>query len=241
MASMVHRAIDKVQRAMGVGTRFPGEIKSDDSAQWIERLAAQENVSTILEIGSSAGGGSTGAFVTGIRSNPNRPTLFCMEVSKERFAELTRRYESDAFVKCYNTSSVPLEKFVTETEVREFYGVMRPILNSREVDVVLGWLRSEIAYLKASNVPTNGIEIIKRENSIDHFDMVLIDGSEFTGRAELDAIDGARLVLLDDINALKNHYNCMRLIMDRRYTLVASNTRLRNGYAIFKRIDVPPS
>ena len=61
MASLLRRGIRKVQRLTGLAERFPGEIKNDTFYRCIERLAATTDVKTILEIGSSAGGGSRAA------------------------------------------------------------------------------------------------------------------------------------------------------------------------------------
>lgn len=234
MASLLQRGIGKVQRLTGLGERFPGEIKGDTFYRCIERLAGTRGLKSILEIGSSAGGGSTEAFVNGIRNNPDRPTLFCLEVAPDRFAQLQSRYP-DPFVKCYNASSVPLTGFATEDEVRNFIAVLPPSMNRTDVEVVLGWRRNEIAFLQRQAVPDDGIVRIKRENGIDTFDLVLIDGSEFTGRAEFDEVVGARYLLLDDIHVLKNHHNCQRLVADPRYRLIESDVRLRNGFAAFER------
>jgi predicted O-methyltransferase YrrM len=56
------------------------------------RIARQEDIKSILEIGSSSGERSTEAFVMGLRENPNQATLFSMEISKNRFIELQNRY-----------------------------------------------------------------------------------------------------------------------------------------------------
>ena len=53
---------------------IPAEIKNDDFYACIQKLAQIEDIATILEIGSSSGAGSTEAFVTGMRNNPNHPS-----------------------------------------------------------------------------------------------------------------------------------------------------------------------
>ncbi|MCY7367257.1 MAG: hypothetical protein LH474_03810, partial [Chamaesiphon sp.] len=68
---------------------IPPEIKNDDFYAIIQKIAREADIQTVLEIGSSSGGGSTEAYVTGLRDNPNRPILYCMEVSQPRFAELS--------------------------------------------------------------------------------------------------------------------------------------------------------
>ncbi len=82
-----------------------------------------------------------------------------------------------------------------------------------------------------------GIEWIREENGIEDFDMVLIDGSEFTGKAELDLVFGAKYILLDDICTYKNWNNYKELVLDSNYKLLMEDHYLRNGYAVFVRID----
>jgi hypothetical protein len=214
---------------------IPPEIKNDEFYHAIYQLSKTEELSTILEIGSSSGDGSTEAFVRGIAENPHKPTLFCMELSKPRFNSLVHRYGHLGYVRCYNVSSVPLEAFPTEQDVISFMTSTRSNLDMYGCPRVLGWLQQDIDYVKNAQVPQNGIEIIKAENNIEQFDMVLIDGSEFLGMSECKLIYGARFILLDDINAFKNHNNYQHLLNDPAYELIKENTQLRNGYAIFKR------
>lgn len=87
-----------------------------------------------------------------------------------------------------------------------------------------------------ANVNQNGIEFIKEQNNIEFFDVVLIDGSEFTGEAELQKIYGGTYILLDDICAYKNFFNYKALLKDRKYKLIGRDLRLRNGWAAFKKV-----
>lgn len=215
---------------------IPPEIKNDSFYRAIYKLAQTEAIKTVLEIGSSNGEGSTEAFVLGLAKNPHHPTLFCMEISKPRFSALKKRYEHVPYVKCYNVSSVPLRAFPQKNEISSFYNNVPSNLNAYGHDRVIGWLMQDIEYVKSANVPENGIEIIKSENDIKNFGMVLIDGSEFTGNAEFKLIYGAHLILLDDINTFKNHANYKLLSNDPNYKLIEKDATLRNGYAIFKRV-----
>ncbi len=215
---------------------IPGEVKDNAFADAIYRLAKSENIQTILEIGSSSGEGSTEAFVRGISENPCNPILFCIELSKSRYTALKKQYENNALVKCYNVSSIPLESFPTENDVVSFYTTTKIALQKGDLPLICGWLQEDIAYVEGCDVPTNGIELIKKENGINYFDLVLIDGSEFTGSAEFKLIYGANFILLDDINTFKNYNNYQVLLKDPAYMLMEQNFVLRNGYAIFKKI-----
>jgi FkbM family methyltransferase len=213
------------------------EIKNDEFYTIIQELARTEDIKTVLEIGSSSGGGSTEAFVTGLRDNPNQPQLFCMEVSQPRFAELSKRYEQDKFVKCYNVSSVAIEEFPDQSEVINFYHNSNSDLKKYPLAQVLGWLQQDIEYVRNTGVSANGIRQIKQDNQIDDFDLVLIDGSEFTGISELKEVYGSKFILLDDITTFKNHTNHQQLLADPNYILISQNTDVRNGYSIFKRLS----
>ncbi len=219
---------------------IPPEIKNDEFYTAIQRIAREEDIRTVLEIGSSSGHGSTEALVNGLRENSNKPILFCIEVSKSRFAELQKRYVNDFFIKCYNVSSVSLEQFPDEIEVITFYDTTQTNLNLYSLEQILSWLQQDTEYVKSSRVPEAGIKSIRRENNIDFFDLVLIDGSEFTGSAELDEVYGAKFILLDDINTFKNYKNLSQLSISSEYTLIEHNSHIRNGYAVFKKNTVQP-
>jgi hypothetical protein len=65
--------------------------------------------------------------------------------------------------------------------------------------------------------------------------MVLIDGSEFTGEAELFHTIGARVIALDDVNSHKC-FNVYRMLSNNvSYALTHQNFELRNGFAVFER------
>lgn len=220
---------------------IPPEIKDDDFSQIIQDLARRPEIHTVLEIGSSSGTGSTEAFVKGLRENPNQPTLFCMEVSKARFAALIEHYRHDKFVRGYNVSSIARDQFPSPEAIIEFYNNTPSNLNVYPLDLVLSWLQQDIEYVENSGVPDRGIERIRQENGIDRFDMVLIDGSEFTGAIELEAVYGAKFILLDDICAFKNYHNHQRLCRDPNYALIHHNPQRRHGFSVFQRtnLDLP--
>ena len=110
-----------IPTASQLNSLIPPEIKNDEFYNLIYQLARSEAVSTVLEIGSSSGEGSTEAFVRGLRENPARPTLFCIEVSSPRFLALRQRYAADGFVRPYNASSVPAGKFPSEETIARFH------------------------------------------------------------------------------------------------------------------------
>lgn len=215
---------------------IPPEIKDDRFYRVIVAAAATPGVRDILEIGSSSGAGSTEAWVLGAMRNPELPRLHCLEVSRARFAALVERWHEHDFVHCYNLSSVPLECFPDEEEVARFYRDVRSRLRRTPLATVLEWLRQDVDYVREHGLSAYGIREIRERHGIDLFDAVLVDGSEFTGRAELDEVYGARYLLLDDTRSFKNWENARRLESDPSYRLVRKSRWTRNGFAVFERI-----
>lgn len=211
------------------------EIKNDEFYDALFFHARTAPIRTILEIGASSGAGSTEALARGIARNRERPILFTIECSEKRFKKLAARYRWRKDVKPYNVSSVGIADFPDEATVRGFYHGRQTALNRVPEEQVIGWLRGDIAYLCENRIPLDGIERIKAENNIQTFGCVLIDGSEFTGRRELDLVYGASIIALDDITSFKNFDNHHRLLNDPAYEICAMNRYLRNGYSIFIR------
>jgi hypothetical protein len=211
------------------------EIKHDRFYRAIADVAATPGVRQMLEIGASSGEGSTEAFVHGALRNPDGPPeLHCIEVSKPRFAALVERWRAYPFVHCHNVSSVPIESFPAAEEVARFHREVRSRLRRNRLEKVLGWLRQDTDYLREHGLSAHGIRHIRARHGIAGFDAVLIDGSEFTGRAELDEVYGARFLMLDDTRSYKNWDNARRLEADPAYRVVMKSRWLRNGFAIFE-------
>lgn len=235
---LLDRAIARVRRRTGGGLDYviPPEIKDDEFFRAIERVASEPGLGHILEIGASGGAGSTEAFVRGIGTNPDPPMLHCIEVSAPRYEALVKRYAGHDRVHCYRVSSVPLEAFPSPAEVEEFHRSGGSAFSDFPLKQVLGWLEQDIRYVREQGIPTAGIQLIRERNGIATFGAVLIDGSEFTGAAELRQVYGARFLLLDDICTYKNHANFRALSADPAYRLVETAEKPRNGYAVFERV-----
>lgn len=227
----------------GLDRLMAPQVRNERFYRALRRVAATPGVRTVLEIGASSGGGSTEALVAGALANPaGPPRVHSIEISTARFAALVERYRSCPFFRGHNVSSVPATSFPTEEEVTRFYREVRSKLRNNRLPKVLGWLRQDLAYLaEHPDLDVDGIRLIRARAGVDAFDAVLIDGSEFTGSAELEEVYGARFLLLDDTRTFKNWANARRLREDPAYRRVASSYWTRNGWAVFERRgDAPP-
>jgi hypothetical protein len=218
---------------------IPPEIRGDRLYEWIVKIAATPGVRQIVEIGSSSGAGSTEAFVLGALRNAVRPDIHCIEISRRRFAALVERYRGHDFVHCHNCSSVPIESFPDAAAIDAFRRRTWSRFRFIRRATVLQWLRQDLDYMRLHGMSAHGIRQIREQHGIAQFDAALIDGSEFSGPADLNEVYGARFLLLDDIRSYKNGDNYQRLRRDPMYDLIASSRWLRNGFAIFERSSRP--
>jgi hypothetical protein len=215
-----------------------GEICGDAFYDLLKSYASHIDLKLFLEIGSSAGGGNTQAFVDAIikRSDSEHVSVYCFELSKNRFKLLSESYSAFPFIKPYNVSSISTDEFPDVSSVTDFYQNVKSSLNDYPIATILQWYWQDINYIKNSGFDQNGILHVKEINHINVFDMVLIDGSEFTGEVELNFVIGSKVIALDDINTFKCYDAFNRLSDDSNYVLKHSNRKLRNGYAIFEKI-----
>ena len=216
---------------------LPPQIKNDGFYRAIMKVAATPGVKTILEIGASSGGGSTEALVNGAMANPDGPpAIHSIEVSKARIGQFQDRWKDHPFVHGYNVSSVPSASFPSAEAITKFYQQERSKLRNVRLERVLGWLQADLDYLKAHpDLDVAGVEQIKAATGIRVFDAVLIDGSEFTGEAELPLVTGARFIMLDDTRSYKNWRNLQQLLADPAYHCVKKSRWTRNGWAVFEK------
>ncbi len=219
----------------GLQAIIPPEVYLDAFSAAIRNVASSAPIDTVLEIGSSSGEGSTLAWVEGLRLNPRKPKLYCMEVSKVRCEALEKRWGPSGIVECFLGSSVDLDQFPTEEQVTKFYNEVDGPLRNYPLEQVLGWMRDDIDYIKKEGVKTGNIRDIKRARGIKNFGAVLIDGSEFTGDAELDEVYGADYILLDDTQTYKCYQAHQRLLRDPAYDLLEEDPKLRHGYSVFRK------
>lgn len=207
------------------------EIYNDNFYHLLKYILNTYKINTILEIGASSGQGSTQCF---LQYKDNDCKLFSIEISKERFNILKTNQTPNFFP--YLGSSISNEEYLTEEQIEYFYNNTQTNLNQYTLNTVLSWKQEELEYIKNNNTETGIINKIKNENNIEVFDLVLIDGSPFTGEAELDHVLGSQIIALDDINDIKCYNVYQSLNQNEHYDLVAEDWNIRNGFAIFNKL-----
>ena len=130
------------------------------------------------------------------------------------------------------TATLP-KLWMNQLDIAEFYGTNKTALNQYPLDQVLGWYHECIE--SAEPYSTNAIEDIHIEHKVD-FNFVLIDGSPFSGEAELRCVRPflaeKAIIALDDVNDIKNLANYNKLKGFAK--LLWEDWSVRNGAAIFQ-------
>lgn len=221
---------------MTLDTIIEPEIINDELAAHLTELAARPAIKTIIESGSSDGRGSTTALVNGMMKNPEGKRLYCIEMGYERYVQLHNRFLSLApMVETWRGSSVHDDGFMKPSEVVEFYQTHTTSLNKYPLTQVLGWLEQDlVVFHSLGHDQTNLIgDCIYLNKGLP--DMAVLDGSAFTGLAEMWRVFGAKIIVLDDVNDIKHFDSRQNLMRSTDYHLLAENLTLRNGYSIFEK------
>ncbi len=189
---------------------------------------------SILIVGAGNGEGAVQAIALAYPDiKPN--VLFCIEPDNDKFLELESRYSSVA--KSYNCSSVKTSDYISEHELTAFYKYIPSVMNKYPLESFITALNNEKHTLDRTNRSCDGIRNIRRLHKLEHFDFVVLDGSLFSGEADLDAVYGSVFILLTSVNSIKDYANHKRLSEDDNYILLLSNLTPRAGYSMFGRRD----
>jgi hypothetical protein len=183
-----------------------------------------EGLDVGLEIGGGTGDGSTQCIRT--------KRLFSIENHPDRIGRHSMNLSARGGVSVKGTATLP-KLWMNQLDVAEFYATNKTTLNKYPLDQVLGWYHECVEF--AQPYSTNAIEDIHFEHNVD-FNFVLIDGSPFSGEAELRCVrpflaDKA-IIALDDINDIKNLANYNKLKGFGK--LLWEDWSVRNGAAIFE-------
>lgn len=212
---------------------IPAEIKNDELYERIITTIHMfsSEIKTVLEVGASSGDGSTEALIIGMAGLRNK-TLYTIEASPVRFKNLVERYNGLDWVKPLNGSSVAIEEYISEEDVEFFHKNIATQLNEYSLETVLSWHEDELLSIADWGIPTGLMDTIEKP------DMVLLDGSPFTGYAEYQKVCDSKIIVLDDILDIKHYHSHQALRRNKEYECLFCNLTLRNGYSIWVKKEL---
>ena len=234
LANRITRRLNRALNRSDLDSTIPPEICGDGFAELITEIASFPDVRTAIDVGASGGGGSSAAIYEGLKSKSDK-VMVCLELSEPRFKELNKRFREHDWVVCLNESSIGEQDFPSFEEVSLFLKKegCRQMYGKDESDV-LRWLRQDLDYIRDHNISTSGILNAFSIAGVETFDLAVIDGSEFSGLAEMRLLMHSAYLLLDDVNTFKNMENRRSLLASDDYELIREDLDCRNGFSAFR-------
>lgn len=199
-----------------------GQIDRDEFSEDIQKYASNANNKTFLEIGTWNGLGSTKAFSRGfaLRDNTNDYIFYSLECNKYKCADAQKLYEN-------NKNMILLNEVVWNEEPADFYEIFPQCKTNATFKQ---WNDIDIINMKLCDV------FLNRKDLPEIFDVILLDGGEFTTYYEFQLLKNrCKTLMLDDVNSDKCHLIYKELISDPSWKILKKNN-LRNGYLIAEKI-----
>jgi len=207
--------------------RIPEITVYSQFGQFIINFIKQNDwIKKVLEIGSGSGNGSTQCFIEGLRTKQN-VNLTCVEPNEEWFLDLKENTKNYNFINLINKSSISYENLLIK-KYDDYWNSEYSEKDSYEYRIP--WFEYDINHFKKINIGEGALET----NEI--YDLVLIDGSEFSGYSEYLLIkDRTKCIMLDDVNVFKCKQINKELKNSKNWKLIAEGNE-RNGWSCFIKI-----
>ncbi len=197
------------------------------TGDFIYNYCLGSDVTTIVEIGTWNGQGSTKCIAEAILSRPDDSNLISLENNLKMHNEAVKYWEE----KLLNFNSIYKDK------IKLLYGSvitpkdLIPLEELRKYkDYVYDWERW---YREGTEDIKNAPNVL--EQTPEEIDVLLLDGGEFSTLAEFNILkDRAKCILLDDTSVAKCREISQRLLKDKDYKLIfIEENDGRNGFMGF--------
>lgn len=197
-----------------------GQICNDSFSEEIKSYASNEKYKTFLEIGTWNGLGSTKAFAEGFMLRNDDYVFYSLECNKDKCMDASRLYTNFPNMHILN-------EVIWNEEPHDFYEIFPQCLSD---EMFKHWNTVDIENMKKCKL------FLERDNLPDVFDVLLLDGGEFTTYYEFQILKNrCKILMMDDTKTDK----CKLIVDEIRHDsswriLKEGNTR--NGFMIIERI-----
>jgi hypothetical protein len=201
-----------------------GQICNNSFSSQITKYASNLDYKTFLEIGTWNGLGSTRAFSNGFMNRKDDYILYSLECNQEKCIEASKLY-------CHNNKIHILNEVIWNEEPSDFYQIFPQCLTN---DMYKHWNEVDIINMKKCNL------FLDRPNLPNIFDVILLDGGEFTTYYEFQILKNrCKILMLDDINVDKCKLIVEEIKSDKSWKIIKEDKNSRNGYLIAEKIVDP--
>jgi hypothetical protein len=197
-----------------------GQISNDEFSKDIETYASNLDFKYFLEIGTWNGLGSTMCFVNGLKNRKDDYIFYSLECNKDKCADAVKLYEGREQIHILN-------EVIWNEEPSDFYKIFPQCLTDSTYKY---WNEIDIINMKRCNL------FLNRQNLPEKFDVILLDGGEFTTYYEFQLLkDRCKILMLDDINTDKCKLIVQEICSDPTWKVI-KRMNVRNGYLIAEKI-----
>jgi hypothetical protein len=197
-----------------------GQICNDAFSIEITKYASNLKYNTFLEIGTWNGLGSTRAFSNGFMSRNDDYVFYSLECNKDKCMDAINLYT-------YNDKIHILNEVIWNEEPTDFYKIFPQCLTD---STYKHWNEVDIINMKKCNL------FLNRPNLPAIFDVVLLDGGEFTTYFEFEILKNrCKILMLDDINVDKCKLIVTELESDPSWKIIKKENT-RNGFLIAEKL-----
>lgn len=197
-----------------------GQICNDEFSRDIQYIASLDNLKTFLEIGTWNGLGSTKSFVDGFKNRKTDFVFYSLECNSDKWADAVKLYTGDNRIRLLN-------EVIWNKEPSDFYEIFPQCLSN---DMYKRWNEVDIINMKKCHV------FLDRPDLPEVFDVILLDGGEFTTYYEFQLLKNrCKILMLDDVNVDKCKLIVEEIKRDPKWKIL-KKADIRNGYLIAERI-----
>ena len=197
-----------------------GQICNDSFSNEITKYAANLTYNTFLEIGTWNGLGSTKAFSNGFINRDDDYVFYSLECNNEKCSDAVKLYTD-------NNKIHILNEVIWNEEPADFYKIFPQCLTN---NMYKHWNEVDIINMKKCSL------FLDRPNLPAIFDVILLDGGEFTTYYEFQILKNrCKILMLDDINVDKCKLIVEEIESDPSWKII-QKINIRNGFLIAEKL-----
>jgi hypothetical protein len=197
-----------------------GQICNDSFAKYITEYASNNKYKTFLEIGTWNGLGSTKSFSNGFVNRDDDYIFYSLECNTDKCNDAAKLYMNNDKIHILN-------EVIWNEEPSDFYEIFPQCLTN---NMYKHWNEVDILNMKLCDL------FLNRPNLPDIFDVVLLDGGEFTTYHEFQILKNkCKILMLDDINVDKCKLIVKEIESDSSWKII-KRENTRNGFLIAEKI-----
>lgn len=205
---------------MRVTSENKGQICGDDFSKDISAYASNPQFKTFLEIGTWNGLGSTKAFADGFNTRNDDYVFYSLECNKDKSSDAAKLYSN-------NKKMHILNEVIWNEEPSDFYKIFPQALADAQLK---HWNTVDLVNMKQCKL------FLNRPTLPEVFDIILLDGGEFTTYYEFQLLKNrCKILMLDDTNSDK----CKKIVEELRSDpswKITKQMNIRNGYLIAEKV-----